>query len=46
MSKVKIELEFDFFRDDMGNLRYSCDELGKVNAYATEKLAEKIGVRK
>ena len=34
---------YQFFRDDMGLLRYRCDELGIVNAYATKELADMIG---
>ena len=47
---VKLEVVFQFFRDDMGMLRYRCDELDVLNAYASKWLAdmidEKLYVRK
>ena len=40
---VKLDVVFQFFRDDMGLLRYRCDELDVLNAHATEWLANMIG---
>ena len=43
IGKISIQLTYQFFRDDMGYLRYRCDELGIINAYATKELADMIG---